>query len=105
MHQSSWFHSPEIVEFMNAVDYRTCRGILHIHEMTATKDGEPKITAKMACVCVYAGFDASFGTEQITVYHNNLLSLTYIIHHGTTQTRDIQDDSRVNARHRRKPRL
>jgi hypothetical protein len=38
-------------------------------------------------------------------YHNNVLSLTYIINHGTTQTRDIQDDSRVNARHRRTRRL
>ena len=57
------------------------------------------------CVCVYAGFNASFGTKQIMVYHNNVLSLTYIVHHGTTQTRDIQDDSRVNARHRWTPRL
>jgi hypothetical protein len=38
-------------------------------------------------------------------YHSNGPSLTYIIHHGTTQTRDVSNDSRVNARHRRSSRL
>jgi hypothetical protein len=39
------------------------------------------------------------------VYHNNVLSLTHIVHHDATQTRYIQNDSRVNARHRSTPRF